>query len=115
MKNIKNKTKNMNKAFIPAYIVDITDAKTVEDVVFAFAMARIKRCCTMPEISVVVNKVVDIAADVAFDNVFNTLKAHSVKIDISDGSKVVLDHEGVKVKKPGIFKRFWNWLTRKNK
>lgn len=35
-------------------------------------------------------------------------------IEIKNGEKLVFDEKGnVKVKKPNIFRRFWNWLRRK--
>ena len=35
-------------------------------------------------------------------------------IEIKNGEKLVFDEDGnVKVKKPNIFRRFWNWLRRK--
>lgn len=35
-------------------------------------------------------------------------------IEIKNGEKLVFDEKGnVKVKKPNVFRRFWNWLRRK--
>ena len=35
-------------------------------------------------------------------------------IEIKNGEKLVFDEKGnAKVKKPGLLKRFWNWVTRK--
>lgn len=113
-KIVKKNTKKV--VFTPAYIIDLTKAETAEETIVAIATAKIGAICTDTEIKAVLDTVIDVACDVAVECIFNDMQTRCVKVDMSNGTKVELSKEGMKViepKKPNVFKRFWNWITRK--
>lgn len=89
---MKKTTKNTKKTFKPVYTVDITDCVNGTDVLLAFANAKQKAGLPIT------------------DDELNAI--------IEDNSYMIIlecvDHS-IREKKPNIFKRFWNWITRKNK
>lgn len=89
-------TKKTVKVQKPDFIVDITDATCPADVYLAFAEAKIDKFVTIPELT-------------EFLNAYGTTIiccgncADTEECEHCDSEK-----------KPGMFKRFWNWLTNKN-
>ena len=79
------------------------------------AKVRAKKPITKDELEFVkestVAETVDELAGVAVE-AFMSMPHNT--IEIKNGEKLVFDEKGnVKVKKPNIFRRFWNWLRRK--
>lgn len=98
-KNTKNKIK-------PAFVVDLTKAETSADVMLAFANARFEAKVPLEQ------RDIDI---ITMDAMVYTLEA----IDDILASLVALNSVALcKIcckKKLPWYKRFWNWLTGKNK
>lgn len=121
MKSVKNNTsKKTKKIFKPLYTVDLTDISSVEEAEARIALAKYgagtnfnnaniialesyaKSLCMSYAISELINadRVYVLGAGLAFAT--EHLDGHIVEMDVK-----------IKEKKPNIFKRFWNWITRK--
>ena len=97
------------KKFKPSYIVDITKCEDTLDMIVAIAYAKIDAnvAITRDELDAVI---VLSAYDLK-----NFVEATVVKFSemiINTLNKCVEKKEPKK--KPNIFKRFWNWMTKKN-
>lgn len=89
--------KNTKKSFTPDFVVDLTDATCARDTYAAFADARIKKACADVEVKAFIDILVEKATPV-----FYLVTADKCQFCKPES-----------VKKPNIFKRFWNWITRK--
>lgn len=119
------------KKFKPVYTVDITKCSTEKDVLDAFCLAKMKAFFTTDQKEHMVNDIINDSILIACDAMvslfgdYNTIhfdgedliRMNLKKYDIEDDEKFECDAQGVtnivKVKKPNVFKRFWNWITRK--
>lgn len=97
------------KKFKPSYIVDITKCEDTLDMIVAIAYAKIDAnvAITRDELDAVrvlsaydLKNFVEATADKFSEMIISTL------------NKCVEKKEPKK--KPNIFKRFWNWITKKN-
>ncbi len=97
------------KKFKPSYIVDITKCEDTLDMIVAIAYAKIDAnvAITRDELDAVIilnaydlKDYIEATADKFSEMIINTL------------NKCVEKKEPKK--KPNIFKRFWNWMTKKN-
>ena len=105
MKNIK-----------PTYIVDITSCQTANDVICEFAYAKVETGLpiTMLEYKVSMKSCIDNykTAEEMIHECFDT--AVSKVATIADKlCGIYTKQNNTEVKKPNVFKRFWNWLTNK--
>lgn len=95
---MKKTTKKTN----PAFEVDLTLCTTPTEIYAAFGMAKQRAGLPMKnfEFQAIVSQLLDIKATAAeaFDNICNALNSIECKCE---------------QKKPNVFKRFWNWITRK--
>ncbi len=99
-------TAKKNNKKKPVFVISINDNDTVEDVLATLAYAKAKSGVALDKAEF--NMLVKTIAECIFE-VFATTFENAL---------VMLEEEcnvPVKEKKPNIFKRFWNWLTRKNK
>lgn len=111
----EKKTKSVKKSTSkkPEYFVDLTDVKTPNDVYVEFALAKQKagKPITDDELETIIGY--------AIYRTLNTVRKvvselPYKEINIEGDEKLVLDAKGnISVKKPNIFRRFWNWITRK--
>lgn len=97
------------KKFKPSYIVDITKCEDTLDMIVAIAYAKTDAnvAITRDELDAVIilnaydlKDYIETTADKFSEMIINTL------------NKCVENKESKK--KPNIFKRFWNWMTKKN-
>lgn len=119
MKKVTKKTTKKTVIPTPDYVIDITNDLTVEDVNRSIAEAKVDYYFTSDNIG----GIVDTILDGMFAN--NNLVAK-----LSDGERIAANVEfhplgyavmitpkgtavNVVKKKPNVFKRFWNWITRK--
>lgn len=112
-KEIEKKTvKKTAKKVEPKFIVDLTDVESPKDVYVKFALA--KQHAGLPltnvEFGAVIDKVTDIATEILYCKLM--LAAHPIEV-VGDDQLVFNSKGQFEVKKPNIFKRFWNWITRK--
>lgn len=95
---MKKTTKKTN----PAFEVDLTWCTTPTEIYAAFGMAKQRAGLPMKnfEFQAIVSQLLDIKATAAeaFDNICRALISIECKCE---------------QKKPNVFKRFWNWITRK--
>lgn len=84
----------MKKKFDPVYTVDITDCTNVRDIIARFAEAKVKAGLTISEMEYGAS-------------IWSALSKHSRPIFIK------AYYEMPRNLRPNIFKRFWNWITRK--
>ena len=103
-KSTKKSTKKVAK-FIPAYVIDITNCYSIEETIFAIAVAKLNYALNEYEMMALATDILEYAHEVALLN--------SKTFTLTNGEKVVISADGIKVKKPNIFRRFWNWVTRK--
>ena len=97
------------KKFKPSYIVDITKCEDALDMIVAIAYAKVDAnvAITRDELDAVIilsaydlKDYVNEMADKYSEMIINTLNECAEKKEPK--------------KKPNIFKRFWNWMTKKN-
>ena len=110
MKKTVKKTKTVKK---PVFIVDMTKINTPKELCAEFGLAKqeAKLPITDLELEAIVEVAIGSTADALLDAMANV---PYTKVNLADGEKIVFDSKGnVKIKKPNIFRRFWNWITRK--
>lgn len=127
MKTTKN-TKTVKKIdFTPKYVIDITMCNTLEEVLATIATYKLFYDEEVSDVQMIAlldyvrNGVLEIADMVLADNEIivkdpyvNRHRIASVKqYARQTGETAIITDKDVKIKKPGIFKRFWNWITRK--
>ena len=90
------------KKFKPSYIVDITKCEDALDMIVAIAYAKVDAnvAITRDELDAVIKDYIETTADKFSEMIINTLNKCAEKKEPK--------------KKPNIFKRFWNWMTKKN-
>lgn len=122
------KTTKTTKKFIPLYTVDLTDLKTPNEITEAFVVARFEAGLGLSnkDQEIFVDALIDTAIDMQdmTNMLCDTANDICTCITTAINSKItetpcvgVVDADYRKVekeeKKPNIFKRFWNWITRK--
>jgi hypothetical protein len=109
-KDTKKTVKKTKKEFKPAFIADLTEAKSARDAYVAFGLAKQGAGLPMTdaEFDAIINTTVEVCANACVDS----LCACSKEIKVNADDKVVISKNGVEVKKPNVFRRFWNWLKR---
>ena len=110
MKKTVNNTKKEKK---PAFIVDLTNVETPADIFIQFGLAKQRAGLGMTdaEFTALYERAIEFGIDTA---VAGLMTIPHKEFSVKDGEKLILDGFGnVKIKKPNIFKRFWNWITRK--
>lgn len=102
-----NITKTAKKISKPLYTVDLTDIENELDVHQAFAIARFEAGVGLSESDrgLVIGAVIDQVVEELSDTVANL---GSIIVTVSKNNE-----EKEEVKKPNIFRRFWNWVTGK--
>ena len=110
-KQTKSVKKSTSKK--PEYFVDLTDVKTPNDVYVEFALAKQKAGKPLTD-----NELETIIGYAIYRTLNTVRKVVSElpykEVNIEGDEKIILDAKGnIRVKKPNIFRRFWNWLTRK--
>ena len=95
------------KKFKPAYVVDITDCNDERDVIVEFAKAKVS--AGLPITKTEYSASVLATAQKVIDAVAIATKAATVFAETILNSVKNTEAE----KKPNVFKRFWNWITRK--
>lgn len=112
MKKETKTKKTTKKTVSPKFIVDLTKAECANDVFAQFAVAKQEAGLPMTENEF--NAVVLASGLMAVEALGEAINKVSKEIEIKNGEKLVFDAKGnFKVKKPNIFRRFWNWITRK--
>lgn len=80
-------TKHMKKKFKPLFTADVTACENEREIVVAFAEAKVD--AGLP------------------------ITRREYDTCMSDAKRIYLRYVTIYEKKPNVFKRFWNWLTRK--
>ena len=114
-KDTKKVTKKTVKEFKPAFVVDLTDAKSMTDVYVAFGLA--KQSAGLPisdvEFDAITDKIVEISVHELAEMSKEAFDKATRIVNITGDEKLVFDAKGgFTVKKPNVFKRFWNWVTK---
>lgn len=110
----KTETKKTKKSTKPTCIVDLTNVETLTDVFAAFGIAKQKAGIpiTEDELGAIIDKTIDLTEQAISEKIALNTK----KVKIEKDEKIIFDANGnYTIKKPNIFKRFWNWITKKNK
>lgn len=126
-KTVKKSTKKVTKKtkFVPKYIYDITNCESEMDILFAFgtvnivygldvtadmheAMMEICKQDMLYLLSMMTDSKILMRDNGLFTEVPNT-KVYKLNTD----EKAVIKNGNVVVQKKNVFKRFWNWITRK--
>lgn len=112
---MKKTNKKITKTVKPAFIVDLTNVETPAELYAAFGLA--KQDANLPMTDDELVSIVNIAINTTLTTLKDAFdKLPYTEYNITNGEKLIFDEKGnVKVKKPNIFRRFWNWITRKNK
>lgn len=109
-KDIKKTAKRVKK---PLYVIDITECESVEDIIYTTILTKINSDVEITDEEL--TTVVSILWDNVIDRMFN---GASILYMHNDGLIERIYNNRVIVvkntkKKPNVFKRFWNWITRK--
>ena len=114
--------------FKPVYVIDITNDTTVVDTIASVVLARARASLEISE-----NDLTDITVStistITNDIIAELFGNHNAVIKTNNGFKQIdlcmfemkedeqfcLTTDCAKIRKKNIFKRFWNWVTRKNK
>ena len=110
MKKTVNKTKKEKK---PAFIVDLTNVETPNDIFVQFGLAKQRAGLSMTdaELTAIYERAIEFGIDTAIAGLMTIPHKEYV---VENGNKLILDEFGnAKIKKPNIFKRIWRWITRK--
>lgn len=111
----EKKTKSVKKSTSkkPEYFVNLTDVKTPDDVYVEFALAKQKAGKPLTDSDL--ETIIGYAFYRILDRVRKIVSEFPYKeVNIEGDEKIILDANGnIRIKKPNIFRRFWNWLTRK--
>lgn len=104
-------TKKTTKKYNPLYIVDFTNVTNEFDVKKAVATAKFEAGLGLSSVER------DVLIDSVVDTVLDTIEEDSIALEVGD-VVTIEDADTIRIKpyvekKPNIFKRFWNWLTRK--
>lgn len=111
-KETKKVTKKAVKKVEPKFIVDLTTVENPMDIYVKFGLA--KQNAGLPMTKAEFEAIVDKVADLTSEIIYCKMLLASTPIEINGDDKLVFDSKGkFQVKKPNIFKRFWNWITRK--
>lgn len=119
MKTIKKtkiespKKKKPVKKFNPAFVVDLTGDLSMTEIYAKFGLAKQRAGLAISdtEFEAIVSLLAQCAADFFVKHIFE-LPCTNIRIDGDE--KLEFDSNGkFRVKKPNIFKRFWNWIRRK--
>lgn len=97
------------KKFKPSYIIDITKCEDALDMIVAIAYAKVDAnvAITRDELDAVI-----ILSAYDLKDYVNEMADKYSEMIINTLNKCVEKKEPKK--KPNIFKRFWNWMTKKN-
>ena len=109
----KTTEKTVQPEFIMNCVDNTTPAQLYNEVVNA--KVRAGKPITTEELELAKDNAVDESIDMITAAVVDTFTSmpHS-EIEINGDEKLIFDSKGnFKVKKPNIFKRFWNWIRRK--
>ncbi|QOR57660.1 hypothetical protein [uncultured phage cr130_1] len=105
MKNIK-----------PTYVVDITSCQTVNDVICEFVYAKVEAGLpiTMLEYKISTENFINNykTAEEMIHECFDTA-VNEVSTIVDKLHETYTKQNNTEVKKPNMFKRFWNWITNK--
>ena len=109
----KTTKKTVQPEFIMNCVDNTTPAQLYNEVVSA--KVRAGKPITTEELELAKDNAVydsiDLIAAAAVDTFMNVPGA---KIEVKGDEKLIFDSKGnYKIKKPNIFKRFWNWIRRK--
>ena len=126
MKTTKKTTTKTTKKTKPTFVVDLTNAESYKDVKIAFIAAKVNAgvAITKSELAFVISEAMTTGALVVLDTMEEFFaKAKVIEADekqlkkfmeaVKELENPVEDEKPVEPKKPW-YKRFWNWLTRKN-
>ena len=111
-KDTKKVTKVSKKKFEPKFTVDLTNVQEPRDIYAKFGLA--KHNAGLPMTDDELEAIIDKVADYTRDLLYYKMLLNFIPVKIHDDEKITIDAKGnVEVKKPNIFKRFWNWIRRK--
>lgn len=113
-KTVKKTTKKTVK---PDFVMNLTNIETPKQLYNEFIEAKVRsgKAITKEELEFVkdatIAETVDEMATVAVDAILSMPRQ---TFEVKNGETLVFDEHGnAKIKKPGLFKRFFNWLRRK--
>ena len=120
---MKKTNKNTsNKAFRPAYVVDLTGVQSEEGATLRFALCKYENKIdnfNVSDVQALSDYITALSAVIAVDKLINDdhiwiIGCGSVYVTPSIDCTIAKTEVKLKpMKKPNIFKRFWNWITRK--
>ena len=120
---MKKTNKNTSKkAFKPAYVVDLTGVQSKEEATLRFALCKYENKIdnfSASDIQALSDYIAALSTVIAVGELINDdhiwiIGCGSVYVTPSvDGTIVKTEVKLKPMKKPNIFKRFWNWITRK--
>lgn len=109
---MKKITKTIRKTKDFQFIVDLTNVNDPTTMIAAFGFA--KQEAGLPMLDNELDAIIVKACELSCNAFISAIDANAKDIEIKKDEKIVFDAKGqFKIKKSNIFKRFWNWITRK--
>ena len=112
---MKKTVKKTNKVVKPEFIMNCVNNVTPGSLYVELIEAKVRagKPISKEELDYIKGYVINVAID---EIVTVCSEIPYKEYVVEDGAKLVFDEKGnAKVVKPNIFRRFWNWITRKNK
>lgn len=122
MKTTKNTTSKQTKKTVkPAYIVDLVGVDSEYDVALRFALCKYENNVsnfTTSDINAIKEYIKYLSMTYALAQLINAQEVYVLGCGVSFvtekiGHQITECKIRLREKKPNIFKRFWNWITRK--
>lgn len=108
--------------------IDLSDCYTFDDVVVAtvkgsvengapisvYMLCEYNKCVTRETIKNMFDAIFSVGNTIYFSN--DGVQVTNTKpVELNDGESIRVENGNVVIKKSSLIKRFWNWITRKNK
>ena len=113
-KSTKKTTKKMVK---PDFVMNLLGDHTIDSLYTEFIKAKVRagKPISTDELEYIEDKAIETAINETVAEIGAICRNIPYKeFEVKDGAKLVFDENGnAKIVKPNIFRRFWNWITRK--
>ena len=111
MKKDTKKVVKTTKKIKPDFIVNLTNVEKPEDVYVKFGMAKHNAGYAMSDAEF--DAIIGATANIAIKLYAASMILKSEAVQIEGDEKLVFNSKGeMFIKKPNIFKRFWNWVKK---
>ena len=113
----KSTKKTTKKTVKPDFVMNLTNINTTKELYQEFIEAKVRagKPITTEELAYIKDISIDEAIEETVAEIGAICRSIPYKeVEIKNGAKLVFDEYGnAEIVKPNLFRRFWNWITRK--